>query len=234
MSNKGITLKTGWQLPNTPVAVDLAKLETDTDPNWISYHCAFYADGFRRGHSYAKSFIPRVQPTEISFVEQWVEPGWDYLPQGSRPSTAGEKKARWTNEMIPFVVDMSLPIQENFFPREEGKSLPVGSIAATLEYAARQRKARLDGRSDWRVLEDDGSKRFGQRILHVSLTISTEIKQRLPAEGVRWLYLRSECKRVLNGRMDLEVLVFDENMDLIAIGHQTAVLIDSTSKMQKL
>lgn len=234
MSNRGITLKTGWHLPNNSVPVDLAKLGTDTDPNWVSYHCAFYPDGFRRGHSYAKSFIPRVQPTEISFVEQWVEPGWDSLPQGSRPLTAGENKARWTNEMIPFVVDMTLPIQENFFPHEEGKSLPVGSIAATLGYAARQQKAREEGRSDWRVLEDDGSKKFGAKILHVSLTISTEIKQRLPAEGVRWLYLRSECKRVLNGRMDLEVLVFDERMDLIAISHQTAVLIEGTSKMQKL
>lgn len=136
--------------------------------------------------------------------------------------------------MIPFVVDMTIPIQENFFPRESGKPLPVGSIAATLEYAARQQKARERGRSDWRVIDDDGSKTFGARILHVSLTISTEIKQRLPAEGVRWLYLRSECKRILNGRMDLEVLVFDERVDLIAIGHQTAVLIEGASKIQKL
>lgn len=136
--------------------------------------------------------------------------------------------------MIPFVVDMTIPIQENFFPREKGKPLPVGSIAATLGYAARQQKAREEGRSDWRVIDDDGSKKFGARILHVSLTISTEIKQGLPAEGVRWLYLRSECKRILNGRMDLEVLVFDERMDLIAIGHQTAVLIEGASKIQKL
>lgn len=102
--------------------------------------------------------------------------------------------------MIPFVVDMTIPIQENSFPREKGKPLPVGGIAATLEYAARQQKAREEGRSDWRVIDDDGSKTFGARILHVSLKISTEIKQRLTAEGVRWFYLRSECKRIVNGR----------------------------------
>ncbi|PYI11157.1 hypothetical protein BO78DRAFT_163449 [Aspergillus sclerotiicarbonarius CBS 121057] len=236
LSIQGITLQTGWHLSPTPHQVDLTRLDTDSDPNWISYHCAFYPGGFRRGHSYAKTFIPRVRPTEITFIEQWIEPGWDCLPQGSRPlgTDQGNNNARWTNEMIQFVVDMTLPIQENFLPHEKGKPLPMGSIAATLEFAARQQKARKEGQSTWRALSDDGSKEFWAETLNVSLTLSTEIKQKLPPQGVRWLYLRTECKRILNGRMDMEVLVFDERMDLIAISHQVAAIISAKSKIQKL
>jgi hypothetical protein len=110
LSTKGITLQTGWRLAPEPRQVDLAKLATDSDPNWASYHCPFYPDGFRRGHFYAKTHVPRTWPAEISFLEQWVEPGLDCLPQGSRPLDSNDD-ARWTEEMLQFVVDMALPIQ---------------------------------------------------------------------------------------------------------------------------
>ncbi|PLB54132.1 hypothetical protein P170DRAFT_460361 [Aspergillus steynii IBT 23096] len=231
----GINLPTGWRLTPEPTPVDLTKLATDTHPDWASYHCAFYPDGFRRGHSYVKNFIPRIPRREITFVEQWVEPGWDCHPQGSLAlnESGTDTRARFTTDMIQFVMDMALPIQENWFPHEDGKP-PTGSIAGTLQFAAQQQKAREEGREDWRPLSDDGSKMLRAKMVNVSLTMSTEIKQRLPEEGVRWLYLRTECKRVVDGRMDLEVLMFDERMDLIAIGHQTAVLIPPVSKIQKL
>ncbi|GJP97113.1 hypothetical protein AnigIFM59636_001740 [Aspergillus niger] len=230
----GITLPVDWRLSPKPCPVDLTKLETDNDPNWISYHCAFYPTGFRRGQSYAKNFIPRALPTEFAYIEQWVEPGWDYLPLGSRPPGTGQGKARWTNDMIQFVGDMALPIQENYMPHEEGEPLPLGSIAATLEFAKRQEKARNESRSDWRVLDDDGSNEFRGKVLNVSLTLSTDIKQKLPPEGVRWLYLRTECKKIMNGQMDMQVLIFNERMDLIAISRQVAVLVPAKSKIQKL
>jgi hypothetical protein len=44
LSRKGITLQTGWHLSPEPRQVDLAKLATDSDPNWTSYHCALYTD----------------------------------------------------------------------------------------------------------------------------------------------------------------------------------------------
>lgn len=181
-----MTLQTGWRPSPEPKPIDLTKLETDSHPDWISYHCAFYSDGFRRGHSYAKAFIPRTPRREDTFFEQWIEPGWDCHPQGSlvRKGTGTDTYARWTNEMIQFIVEMPLPVQENLFPPIDGKP-STGSIAATLEFAEQQQKAREEGREDWRALEEDGSKTLKARMVNVSLTLSTEIKQRLPSEGVR-------------------------------------------------
>jgi hypothetical protein len=136
--------------------------------------------------------------------------------------------------MLQFVADMALPIQENFLPHEDGQPLPMGSIAATLAFAARQQTAREDGQPNWRALPDDGSREFpGGKLVNATVTLCTEIKQKLPANGVRWLYLRTVCKRIVDGRMDFEVLVLDEHMGLVAINHQAVVLVPAAAKIRK-
>lgn len=70
-------------------------------------------------------------------------------------------------------------------------------------------------------------------ISRVSLILSTEIKQRLAPKGVRWLYLRNECKRIVKRRLDMEVFLFGNRVDSIAISHQTAALIPPAFKIQR-
>ncbi|KAH8695167.1 thioesterase-like superfamily-domain-containing protein [Talaromyces proteolyticus] len=229
LSLPGVTLPTGWHLSPPAHRVDLSQLESHADPDWVCYHVGFYPNGFRRGQSYAKNFIPVHWPPQITYVEQWVVPGWDCTPLGSRD--ASKPPARWTNDMIEFVTDLILPVQENFILRKPDQPKPLGSIAATLDFALAQNEARERGDHEWRKLMNDGSLDFeGSLLINSTLSMSTEIKKRLPAEGVRWLYLRSEAKRVQNSRMDLEVLVFDEEMDLVAISHQDVHLIPADLK----
>jgi Thioesterase-like superfamily len=226
----GITLQIGWQLTTHPV--DLSKLEMDLDPRWISYQTAFLKNGFRRAHSYVRTFIPKLYPSQIKFTEQWILPSWDCLPQGSCITQDEQDKARWTTEMIQFAIDMCLPIQENFFPHTDDQ-LPMGSIAATLKFAEAQRQARIQGKPNWRELELDGSLKPITQSVHVTLSMSTEIKRNLPPGGVRWLYLRTEAKKIISGRMDLQILLCDENMDLIAISQHVAQIIPSAQKHEK-
>ncbi|KAJ5642045.1 thioesterase-like superfamily-domain-containing protein [Penicillium lividum] len=225
----GISLQTGWQLTATR-PVDLRMLEMDNDPEWTSYQTAFHPNGFRRAHSYVRTFIPKSWP-QIKFTEQWILPGWDCLPQGSCVAQKEEDKARWTTEMIQFAIDMSFPVQENFSPQTD--QLPMGSIAATLKFAEDQMKARAQGKPNWRELELDGSMKPITQSVHVTLSMSTEIKRNLPPQGVRWLYLRTEAKSIISGRMDLEILLCDENMDLIAISQHVAQIILSAQKQEK-
>ncbi|KAJ5280860.1 PKS-like enzyme [Penicillium angulare] len=228
----GITLQTGWNLFPPPRQVDLLKLEKGEDPAWTSYQTAFYPDGFRRGHSYIRNFIPKTWSADNSFVEQWVLPGWDCEPLGSCAKPENEK-ALWTNDMVQFIVDNGLPVQENYMPLVPGKSLPMGSVAATLAFAAAQEKARNEGNPQWRALRDDGSKKIMVQTVHVTLSMSTEIKKNLPREGVRWLYLRTEAKHIENGRMDLEILLYDEKMELVAVNNQVAQIIPAMGKSKK-
>lgn len=133
--------------------------------------------------------------------------------------------------MIQFAIDMSLPVQENFFPRR--KRLPTGSVAATLEFAEAQRQARSQGKPNWRELELDGSTEPITETVNVALSMSTEVKKNLPPGGVRWLYLRSEVKRIIDGRMDMEILLCNETMELIAISQHAAKIIPAAQKWER-
>jgi hypothetical protein len=205
-------------------------------PEWACYHIVFHPDGFRRGIAYVKYRIPREVPSQVNFVEQWVIPGWDCTPNGSRETTT--KKAKWTNEVIPFVADMSLSVQENFRPSPDVKT-SLGSIIATLAFSARQEQARKKGQSNWRELADDGHLpdvgpgMFTNAIINVTLSMSTEIKRKLPSDGVQWLYMRTKVKKLEGSRMDMEVLLFDECMDFIAISHQVAWIVTGVEKNLK-
>ncbi|KAK5988496.1 hypothetical protein PT974_09979 [Cladobotryum mycophilum] len=229
-----LSLETKWQLSPPPHPVDLSKLESDSDPDWVSYQTAFYPDGFRRSDSYVKSFIPKTWPSDITHVEQWVVPGWDCLPLGSCAAEKEEDKARWTNEMIQFVLDCSLPVEQNYYPLKPGQHPPMGSVASTLSFAAIQKKAREEGKPDWRALEYDGSKVAQKHGIPGTLVMATEIKKKLPPEGVRWLYLRTAVKSVMNGRVNREALLFDEAMELVAISNHIVQIIPAGNKDQKI
>jgi hypothetical protein len=232
----GKTLPTNWDLSPPAHRVDLAKLEALDDPDWACYHTAFHPNGFRRGMAYIKYYIPREVPTQVKFVEQWVTPGWDCTPSGSRESVVDQ--AKWTNDLIQFAADLSLPVQENFWP-PPGVETSLGSIVATLAFSKRQQQARMNGSPAWRELADDGylpevgPGLFKNAMINVTLSMSTEIKKMLPKDGIRWLYMRTEAKRLEGSRMDLEVLLFDETMDLVAISHQVAWIVTGVEKTQR-
>jgi hypothetical protein len=236
LSIPGKTLPTNWELCPPAHRVDLARLRTSHDPEWACYHTAFHPDGFRRGMSYVKYYIPRAVPSPVKFVEQWITPGWDCTPSGSRDTAT--KEATWTNDLIQFAADMSLPLQENLWP-PPGVDTSVGSIVAHLAFSARQEEARKIGRPNWRDLDNDGSLPetgrwlFKHAMINATLSMSTEMKKKLPEDGVRWLYMRTEAKKLEGGRMDMEVLIFDETMDLVAISHQVAWIVTGTEKTEK-
>lgn len=98
-----------------------------------------------------------------------MDPVWmGLLPMGSCAATTKGDKARWTTDMIQFAVERSLPVQENLYPTQPGKQLPFVSIAAILQLFAAQKKARLEGASNWRELELDDSKDMMAQSVHVT------------------------------------------------------------------
>jgi acyl-coenzyme A thioesterase PaaI-like protein len=61
-----------------------------------------------------------------------------------------------------------------------------------------------------------------------TLLLNLDIKKSLPAEGVKWLQIRVQMKRIKNGRMDLEVFVHDVEGDLVALSHHVGFVLDAS------
>ncbi|KAL7914222.1 thioesterase-like superfamily domain-containing protein [Trichoderma velutinum] len=66
-----------------------------------------------------------------------------------------------------------------------------------------------------------------------TLAMNLEVKKALPAEGERWLLVRTSAKQIYNGRFDVEVIVLDRAGDLVALSHHVAMVVNSEKNTAK-
>lgn len=60
-----------------------------------------------------------------------------------------------------------------------------------------------------------------------TLLLNLDVKKTLPPEGVKWLAIRVQVKKIKNGRMDLDVHIHDEGGDLVALSHHVTFVLDA-------
>jgi hypothetical protein len=136
----------------------------------------------------------RVEHQCITFgpTSEYKKPGvidqWARL----RTVTSGSSAAgngKWTNETLPFLSD--------WFP-------------AGLEEVGSQ------------ALSSSSSSPPSTRpkippFWYPTVTLNIDFKKSLPPQGVDWLYSRVVMKSVRNGRMDIEVVIMDEQGEIVAL-----------------
>ncbi|KAF1949607.1 hypothetical protein CC80DRAFT_457169 [Byssothecium circinans] len=59
-----------------------------------------------------------------------------------------------------------------------------------------------------------------------TLLLNLDVKKTLPPGGVKWLGVRVQIKKILKGRLDLEVQVLDAEGELIALSHHVGFVLD--------
>lgn len=109
--------------------------------------------------------------------------------------------------------------------------MPNTGIDAFVAYAKASKAGELEGKEapDW------VSKNWSESCLcptwcsltlsrYVTQSLDLEVKRLLEPGKVRWLFCRAQTKEIVNGRSDMEVLVLDPDMNLIAIGHQIIIV----------
>lgn len=69
--------------------------------------------------------------------------------------------------------------------------------------------------------------------LETSLSFTYEFKQRLPKEGLQWLFMRTSSKKLERGRMDTEVIMCNEKMELVCIMNHLVAVLDAARKFGK-
>ncbi|KUJ13166.1 uncharacterized protein LY89DRAFT_621945 [Mollisia scopiformis] len=214
---KQISVQTGWQLTPPPPPVSLAGLETDASSIWSGYLTPFDASTLRKPQSYVRYYVP-IERANKHYIDQWVTPEWrdDCSPKGPV----------WTNETIHFIIDNALPILNDLLDTDG----EYGVYNKIVKAGLLQRQARLEGKDDrlWGGGLADSELLFPWIISTVST--STELKRLLPKEGCKWLFMRETVKAIIDSRMDLEIVVLDEKMELVAISQHVCQVIHVNRK----
>lgn len=71
------------------------------------------------------------------------------------------------------------------------------------------------------------------RFWYPTLLLNLDVVKALPPEGVDYLFVRAQTKRVLNGRLDIEVTILDEHGDLVALSHHVTLVVDASRNLAK-
>lgn len=71
------------------------------------------------------------------------------------------------------------------------------------------------------------------RYSHYHLSMSYIFKKRMPATGLEWILVRSHTKGLDKGRMEVDLEMLDENMDLLCVNRQNIIVNDMARKFKK-
>ncbi|KAF2266285.1 hypothetical protein CC78DRAFT_152989 [Lojkania enalia] len=66
-----------------------------------------------------------------------------------------------------------------------------------------------------------------------TLLLNLDVKKVLPREGVKWLRVRVQMKKIVNGRLDLEVHVYDPEEDLVALSNHVGFVADASRNLKE-
>jgi hypothetical protein len=61
-----------------------------------------------------------------------------------------------------------------------------------------------------------------------TLVLNLDVKKLLPDEGVEWLFVRVRAKEIKNGRLDLDIEVWDDSKELVATSTHASLIVDAS------
>jgi hypothetical protein len=161
-------------------------------------------------------------PVDLSLVRQDRDPRWKrlHIPLMRRVSSVNtlEYYFQRRGHVAPSTQDYWLRCANG----EPFTNISLGFVAdaaaALIPEAYRQR----DGSKPLQ----EGEIAFDQAYWYPTVTMAIEVKKKLPAEGAEWLRMRASSKTINNGRSDMEIVVFDEGSDIVALSHHVCMAVD--------
>jgi len=66
-----------------------------------------------------------------------------------------------------------------------------------------------------------------------TLLLNLDVKKALPKEGVEFLFIRAQTKKIQNGRIDLEIIIMDEEGDVVALSHHVTLVLGTERNLAK-
>lgn len=219
-SESGVSLPTHFALDPTPLPRgSTADLHASTDPNWVLQPQPFtsWRNALQQVHTYIPRGGPRVAAGEAG--DEWI-----CLASGER----------WTQESLGFVCDTFPLIPDAYGLRDDPEQLkkiaddnhPDQRIDRRIQNAIVSSPAPSPPAASSTPSSSSNSKIDISKFWFPTLVLNIEIKKLLPPDGVEWLFVRVRPKQIRNGRMDLEVVVLDEEGDIVALSWHVALLVN--------
>ncbi|KAM3417142.1 hypothetical protein BST61_g8717 [Cercospora zeina] len=198
-----LSMNTGYGLQPAIPPIDFSAVLSGKDANWFRYDVG--RDPQTPNHTLCNVIFvmqrhppsPSLDPLNRRFTTQWITPR---IPE-----------EKWTTPMLGLLMDHSVPPLENFFPEapHNSFSMPIRALQNEKEGLSTY------DHPFW------SSPRY-----YPTVSMTIDVKRQLPAEGVKWLFLRWAMKECVDGRFDIEAEIWDPEGDLVALGQSLWFVVD--------
>ncbi|KAK5400804.1 hypothetical protein LTR06_011225 [Exophiala xenobiotica] len=214
---KGISHQTGYELRPPRLPVDLAALRENKDVHYIRRRPDAFSAYRRAARNVEMYFVrpeARTKDHSPALVDMWA----CLVPVGLTDPGC------WTNDALGFLADIFTGINERYANAEVEDAL-LRENTTDAELASLMKQSSLG----------NGEARFW----YPTLVLNLDVKKRLPAPGAgkedaaTMLFVRVQAKKILNGRMDLAVEIWDESGDLVALSSHASLIMDASRNMKR-
>ncbi|RMZ78219.1 hypothetical protein DV738_g4026, partial [Chaetothyriales sp. CBS 135597] len=201
-AESGLSLDTAYRPLPPPLPADLKRLSSaeGEDENYLLRRTDAYPD-FRAATLCLQIYLlkPHRRPASHPLS---INDQWSRF-------TPWQREGRWTNDGLGFVVDMFPQVVEKYIN-------PVVEEAALMEKDDAKLKE---------ILKTHAGK---AKYWYPTMTLNLDVKKVLPEEGVEWLFTRTKAKTIKNGRLDLDIEVWDDQGDLVATSSHSSLIVDTS------
>lgn len=167
-------------------------------------------EGFSFDTGYKLS--PPVPSVDLAKLEQDTDPNWKW--QKEMPFAKFRKASNRVSFHFPQNGQASKSVADEWLCFSDGSNFNDSSIGFVADMFPQ-------------IIESVRDQKQGP-FWYPTLLLNLDIKKSLPPEGVKWLQIRVEMKKIKNGRMDLEVFVHDAEGDLVALSHHVGFVLDAS------
>ena len=196
----GVGYDTNYRLSPAAAPADLTKLASGSDSHWVDWTYPWHPKSFLKVYTHFHFYIPTNGPPHPSLTDVWITP------------KASDDV--FTTETLGLIADIWPRMVENYCPDSEW------STSSLVRRALRPGPASS-------IDADFGFGRHPQAFWYPTLSMTLEVKKLLPPQGVKWLFMRAQAKAIANGRMDAEVTILNEKLELVALSHHICFVIDN-------
>ncbi|KAG8158257.1 hypothetical protein KVR01_012018 [Diaporthe batatas] len=87
----------------------------------------------------------------------------------------------------------------------------------------------------WRPGPDEEQTPFrtDETFWYPTLSLNLDVKRSLPEQGAEWLFVRCSAKVIQNGRLDLEVIILDQQQNVVALSNHVNMIVSAERSMKK-
>ncbi|KJZ72153.1 hypothetical protein HIM_08418 [Hirsutella minnesotensis 3608] len=83
------------------------------------------------------------------------------------------------------------------------------------------------------ILSNTVAEAMQSSTFNVTAVMDLRFKQRLPEDGQRWIFTRTSAKMLKDGRMNVDITLCNENMELLCEAHQLILVLEAQRKFNR-